>query len=121
MTMNTDRESQGERTLRVPPVDVIEREDGMVLLADLPGVDEDGLTVQVEQQVLWIEGRRSRLPEGARVHLDELGEGDFYREFRLSDDLDVASIQASLRDGVLRLQIPKSEHLRPRSIPIRTE
>lgn len=106
---------------RVPAVDVYEREDGMVLLADLPGVDESGLEVEVEEQILKIDGRRAALGEDVTVHRDELGEGSFHREFRLSEDLDPSGIQATLRNGVLRLEIPKSERLRPRSIPIRTD
>lgn len=121
MDTKSQRNQDEPREIRVPAVDVLEHEAGMLLLADLPGVDQSGLEVRVERQVLTITGRRPRTSEQARVHLDELGEGDFHREFRLSEDLDAGGIQASLRQGVLRLEIPKSERLRPRSIPIKTE
>lgn len=118
-TTEIDRRREPGREHRVPAVDIFEREDGMVLLADLPGVEEKDLDIQVAQNVLTIEGRRAR-PSGGTVHVDEPGSGDYRREFRLSEDLDPTDVRATLRHGVLRLEIPKSERLRPRSIPIRT-
>jgi HSP20 family molecular chaperone IbpA len=119
-THDIDRRREPAGSRRVPAVDIYEREEGMVLLADVPGVREKDLDIQVAEHVLTIEGRRER-PSGGTVHVDEPGAGDYRREFRLSDDLDPAGIRATLRHGVLRLEIPKSERLRPRSIPIKTD
>jgi HSP20 family protein len=119
--MNRDDTPAEELAYRVPAVDIDERAEGMVLLADLPGVEEENLDVQVENQVLKIEGKRPVEKVEGRTHLDELGDGNFYREFRLSEDLDAGGIQASLRHGVLRLEIPKSDRLKPRSIPVKID
>lgn len=120
-TANTNATPSRRVTYRAPAVDILERETGMVLVADVPGVDEDGLDLRVERQVLRIEGRRAPRPDAERRHVDEIGGGDFAREFRLSEDLDPSGIEASIRNGVLRIEIPKSERLRPRSIPIRAQ
>jgi HSP20 family molecular chaperone IbpA len=101
-------------------VDIHETENGMILVADVPGVDESGLDLRVEKQVLRIEGRPVPLAEGVRVHVDEIGRGGFRRSFRLSEDLDASAIDATIRDGVLRVEIPKSERLKPRTIEIRS-
>ena len=111
-------EKQVERSLRVPAVDIYESRAGMLLVADLPGVNDDGLEVRVEKNRLSIRGRLPGISEGARRHIDELGEGDFGREFQISEDLDAGGIKASFDDGVLRLEIPKSKDVLPRRIEI---
>ena len=117
-TTLTRRGERTDRDLRVPAVDIYEREDGLVLIADLPGVKEEDLDVTVEGRVLRIEGRVEPVPESVRTHVDELAAGDGHREFGLSEDLDASKVRASLRHGVLRIELPKSDRLRPRSIPI---
>ena len=117
-TTLTRRGERTDRDLRVPAVDIYEREDGLVLIADLPGVKEEDLDVTVEGRVLRIEGRVEPVPESVRTHVDELAAGDWHREFGLSEDLDASKVRASLRHGVLRIELPKSDRLRPRPIPI---
>ena len=108
-----------ERGVRVPAVDIYEREKDMLLVADLPGVIEDDLDVRVERNRLSIRGRVQPVPPGVRVHRDEAGEGDFAREFQISEDLDASCVEAEFNNGVLRLAIPRSKELLPRKIEIR--
>jgi HSP20 family molecular chaperone IbpA len=113
------RETQTvEREERIPAVDIYESPEGMLLVADLPGVNEDGLEVRVEKNRLSIRGKLPAVSEDARRHLDELGDGDFAREFQISEDLDAGEIKASFDNGVLRLEIPKSKDVLPRRIAI---
>lgn len=91
------------------PVDIYEGADELLLLADLPGVEPDGLTVSFESPELRIEGRR--------------GTGDtasvYSRTFRVSEQLDPAGISAELNAGVLKLRLAKAAHTKPRKIEVR--
>lgn len=101
----------------LPPVDIYEEADRLVVLADLPGVSKEGLTVEVEQGILTIEGRTTQAesPEPLRR---EFTLTPFFRQFRLTEAVDRTRIKAALRNGVLRLELPKSEAVMPRKIPI---
>jgi HSP20 family molecular chaperone IbpA len=114
------RNPEVERAVRVPAVDIYEHETGMLLVADLPGVNEDGLEVHVEQNRLILRGRVRPAPKSVSVHLDEIGAGDFLREFQISADLDANEVVAEFRNGVVRLEIPRSKECLPRKIEIRT-
>ena len=98
------------RARQVPlPVDIYESADELLLLADLPGVEPDGLSVSFEAPELRIEGRR--------------GTGDtasvYSRTFRVSEQIDPAGISAVLNAGVLKLRLAKSAHTKPRKIEVR--
>lgn len=104
----------------VPPVDVFENESGITLLADLPGVSREHLGVRVDGDSLTIEGTVT----AAGPHEMELVWGEaqipsYRRQFTLSRELDAARIEATLKDGVLKLSIPKLEEARPRRIEVR--
>ena len=102
-----------------PPVDIYETDDGLVVLADLPGVNAEGLSINVEEGVLTIEGKHSR--EKEIVYLDrEFELASFYRQFRLAEIVDTENIKAALKNGVLTLTLPRSEKAKPRQIPIET-
>jgi len=106
----------------VPPVDVFEDENCITLLADLPGVSREGLAVRVDGDTLFIEGTVNN-PGPAEMEL-VYGEAQFpayRRQFALSRELDTTRIEAQLRDGVLRLTIPKAEEARPRRIQVTVE
>lgn len=104
-----------------PAVDIFENETAITVLADMPGVKADGLTIDLRENVLTIEGRVP-VPErsGEKILLHEYETGSFRREFRLTNLIDQGKIDASLRDGVLRLVLPKAEAARPRKIEVRT-
>lgn len=101
----------------VPPVDIYENDEGLVVVADLPGVTREGLTVQVEQGILTIDGRVDRQTPGRPLRR-EFTFVPFYRQFRIAEAIDAARIRASLQNGVLRLELPRAEAAKPRRIPL---
>lgn len=104
----------------VPPVDVFEDANGITLLADLPGVSRERLGVRVDGETLTIEGTADVSgPERLELVYGEARVPAYRREFTLSRELDAARIDAELKDGVLRLSIPKAEEARPRRIEVR--
>lgn len=103
----------------VPPVDVFENASGITLLADLPGVSRDRLGVRVDGDALLIEATASTAgPEKMELVYGEARVPSYRRRFTLSRELDTARIEAQLKDGVLRLFIPKSEEAKPRRIQV---
>lgn len=101
-----------------PAVDIFETEEAITLLADLPGVDSDKLSVDVEERQLTITGLVKEPEERLHAVYSEFGIGGFTRNFRLGDTIDRAKIAASLKDGVLTLVLPKADKVRPRKIEI---
>jgi HSP20 family protein len=110
-----------ERAARTssPRVDIYETEKAYVVLADLPGVSPQGLDVVAERDELVIRGRVQRA--GTTADYQEFELVDYQRTFTLTEDLDPAAISAVLRDGALRVEIPKSMRLQPKKIPVRVE
>lgn len=109
-----------EQPFVVPPVDVYEDEAGITLLADLPGVSRDRLGVRVDGESLILEATAATAqPEGMQLVYGEAQVPSYRREFTLSRELDAARIEASLKDGVLRLAIPRLEEAKPRRIEVR--
>ncbi|HXF44747.1 MAG TPA: Hsp20/alpha crystallin family protein [Burkholderiaceae bacterium] len=103
-----------------PRVDVLEDETGITLYADLPGVSKDALEVKVEGDSLQIEGAISAAaPQGMEATYAEIRTPRFRRAFTLSRELDASRIEASLKDGVLKLRIPKSAEAQPKRIAVK--
>ena len=101
-----------------PPVDIYETRDGLVVLADLPGVAQEALDVRVDNNVLTIRGQaRHAVPGDAIYREHELV--NFFRQFELSDKVDQNRITADLKYGVLTLQLPKAEEAKPRQVEVR--
>jgi len=99
-----------ERPVYSPRTDIYETEDRVVLVADMPGVDEQSIDVTLERNVLTITGRtREVAPEGYRLAYAEFERGDYQRSFALSNQADRDGIQASMKDGVLRVSVPKAK------------
>jgi HSP20 family protein len=104
----------------VPRVDVLEDETGITLLADLPGVPRESLEIHVEGESLTIEGAvTAATPEAMEAAYAEVRVPRYRRSFTLSRELDGGRIEAQLKDGVLRLRIPKQEHAQPRRVSIK--
>jgi HSP20 family molecular chaperone IbpA len=120
-TQAPERREAPERAVRTmaPCVDIYETEKSYVLLADMPGVTPDGLDVVAERDELVVRGRVERPTTTPDYQEFELA--DYYRAFSLTEDLDADSTTATLRDGVLRVEIPKSPRMQPKKIPVRTE
>ncbi len=105
----------------LPAVDVIEDSAGITLLADLPGVPRDKLSLQIDDDQLVIEGEvELSLPEGTQSTHAELRVPRYRRSFQLSRELDGEKVAAELKNGVLKLRIPKAAHAQPRRIEVRT-
>ena len=93
---------------------------GITLFADLPGVGRDALEIHVEGDSLTIEGQVSAAtPEAMEAAYAEVRVPRYRRVFTLSRELDGGRIEAQLKDGVLRLRIPKQEHAQPRRVQIK--
>jgi HSP20 family protein len=103
----------------LPAVDVFEDETGITLLADMPGVPKDKLELKVEGDALLIEGSvQPFTPEGLEPVYAEVRIPRYRRSFSLSRELDTVRIEANLKDGVLKLRIPKQAHAQPRRIAV---
>jgi HSP20 family protein len=102
-----------------PNVDILERKDEIVVTADLPGVDEKSLDITLEKNVLTINGRvESEVAEPYRIAYAEYGIGDYQRAFTLSDEVDKERIQATMKNGVLRLVMHKAAAATTRKIMV---
>ena len=115
------RRDMAERSMRTvsPRVDIFEAEKAYVLLADMPGVLPDGLDVVAEHDELIIRGRVER--PATTPDYQEFEPANYYRAFTLTEDLDTDGIAAKLRDGVLRVEIPKSARMQAKKIQVRME
>lgn len=103
----------------LPPVDVVEDASGITLYADLPGVPKDKLSVRVEADTLTIEGEL-QLPVSANMEAThaEIRLPRYQRAFTLGQELDRDKVAAEFKNGVLKLHIPKAEHVKPRRIEV---
>lgn len=103
----------------VPRVDIYETRDALFLIADMPGVDDKSVDVELEKNILTISGR----VENGRVKdynlvFSEYEVGDYERTFTLSNEIDREKIRATVKQGVLRLELPKAEKVKPKKIAI---
>ncbi|NNE56500.1 MAG: Hsp20/alpha crystallin family protein [Hellea sp.] len=103
-----------------PPTDIFDLGDKLVIELDMPGVAKDDIDISLEKHVLTIRGRaKTSDRDGWKMIYSEYGEGDYERAFALSDQLDEAKIDAALKDGVLRLELPKAESAKARKINVK--
>ena len=103
------------------PLDLYETDDAYVVTAFMPGVSSDKLDIQVQQNMLSIHGEASvEQPEGARYLIQERGNGVFERSIRLPTAVDADKINATFSDGVLTINLPKAESVKPRRISVMT-
>ena len=110
-----------EHLVFTPPIDIFERDDGLVLVADLPGVTPESLELQVQDNKLTLFGKVAQVipPNSVLLH-QEYRVGDFLRSFILSDDVNHEKIVAKLQNGVLEVFLPKAPKSEPRRIQIST-
>lgn len=105
----------------IPRVDICETKDAIVLLADMPGVDEKSIDITLEKNVLTLSGRvEPDTYEGHRAAYVEYEAGDYERAFTLSDEIDRDRIEASVKNGVLKLTLPKAEPVKLRKINVKS-
>lgn len=105
----------------LPRVDVYEDQGGITLTADLPGVSRERLSLEVNQNLLVIEGEtRLEAPTNLQPLYAEVHNPRYRRRFTLSSELDTEAVEATLRDGVLTLRLPKKAIHQPRKIEVQT-
>lgn len=105
-----------------PSVDIYEDAEGITLMADMPGVSRERLTIEVDKDMLMVEGDASiDMPEGMEALYADVRSTRYRRSFTLSGELESSQIDASLRDGVLSVRIPKRAEVRPRRIEVRAD
>ena len=104
-----------------PTVDIFETEKALTLVADMPGVHADNLSIDLHENILSLIGE-VKAPEGTeeRDVYREYRTGQYVREFSLGKFIDQANIEADLTDGVLRLILPKVEEAKPRKIEVKS-
>lgn len=113
-----ERNDQPRRGWLQPQVNVVETGDAYILEAEMPGVSKDGLEVLLEANELTIIGRRNYAVEGAKLVYRESFDRDFRRAFELDPAIDTARITARMENGVLHMELPKTEQVKPRKITI---
>jgi len=117
------KEGQVERSRQIPGVspvvDIYENEDEILMFADMPGVEKENITVNIDNGKLSLSGVRKMETAGA-ANWEEFGNVEYQRIFAVPQTIDVNKINAELKDGVLRLHLPKSEAAKPRQIEIKT-
>lgn len=118
----TGAERTRDRLAFVPRADIYESDEAITIVADLPGVDETTLDITLENNVLTINGYVEMAPpEGYSLAYAEYRVGDYQRAFTLSDQIDREGIEAVLRDGVLRLHLPKITEAKKHRIAIKAQ
>lgn len=116
----TGAERTRDRLAFVPRADVYETDAAIIVVADMPGVDENSVDITLENNVLTINGYvEPEPPEGLRLAYAEYQVGDYVRAFTLSDQIARDGIEATVKDGVLRLQLPKITEAQRRTIAIK--
>jgi len=110
------------RKIYSPAVDIMERKDDIVVIADMPGVDDTSVDITLEKNVLTIYGKvEADIPEKHTLYLSEYGIGDYQRVFTLTEEVDREKIHASVKNGVVKILLPKAEVVKTRKISVKAE
>lgn len=104
-----------------PRVDIYETDKDLLLVADVPGVRPEDVELRYERGELMLHGRVTGQPQKGQPVLREYEEGDFYRVFTIHESIDNARIEASCKNGVLTVRLPKVAAAQPRKINVRGE
>jgi len=121
--MPTQREERGvtgtreEAQTMTPAVDIFEIEDGLAVVADMPGVEKDAVDVRVENDVLTISGKAVSKECGDSLYR-EFGLTHYFRQFQLNSHVDQEKIKAEMKYGVLTIQLPTAEKAKPKKITV---
>lgn len=117
----TERTRTGR--IYMPNVDISEDKDNLTLYADLPGAGDEDVSVTLENDVLTIEAKVSPPVKAGdhRLTYAEYGVGDYFRSFTITEPIDRDRIEARMKDGVLRIVLPKKEEAKPKQIKIQAE
>jgi HSP20 family protein len=119
-TSNNTREAAApaERGFVLPQADIVETKDSFVVTVEMPGVNKEGLEISLENNVLTIIGRRGERGVGGTLLFRESTPRDFRRVFELAPSINTDKVQARITNGVLTLELPKAEKVKPRKITV---
>jgi HSP20 family molecular chaperone IbpA len=116
----TEAERAQQTPVFTPRVDIRETETEVVLVADMPGVDESSVNIDLEGSELAVRGTFvPKAPDGYALTYQEYASGNYERSFTLGDTIDRDGIKAVVRDGVLRLTLPKAKEAQPKRIAVK--
>jgi HSP20 family protein len=105
----------------MPIADIFETEDALTVVLEMPGVDRDHIDIGVDKGVLTVEGKIDfGKYEGLQPVYSEYNVGPYRRSFRISNRIDQDKISAEMRDGVIKLVLPKAEEAKPHKIEVRS-
>jgi len=111
-----------ERKVFMPRADIYETPENIVVVADMPGVDEKSIDITLDKNVLEIYGKvEPQVPKEFRLEYEEYEVGDYQRAFTLSDEIDRGNINAVVKNGVLTLTLPKAPQAKARKIAVKGE
>jgi HSP20 family protein len=121
------RTAEGDEDLTAsdwhPLVDIFETEQGVTIQVDLPGVDKEDVSVEVKENVLTIKGERKTDPAVAdnRYYRRERSFGTFQRSFATHSVITPNNIKATFKNGVLKIEVPKPQEVKPKQVSVNTE
>jgi HSP20 family protein len=130
MTTNSNREIEAREKAELvtedtrpglvfrPDVDILEQPEAFVILADMPGANEETVDINLDKGVLTLDARPASEPETGSTRYAEYRSGGYHREFRISEDIDRAGVTAKMKNGVLELRLPKSAESQPRRVAV---
>ena len=124
--MNKEIAKKEEKTIEktrelrtaIPSVDIYENEDEILLHADMPGVKKGDVSINIDNGTLSLSGVRRFGNKGVSTW-EELFDVEYVRRFSVPQSIDVKNVNAELKDGVLKLHLPKSEAAKPKMIEIK--
>lgn len=128
MEQTGKREGQVQQAERIrggrvysPNVDIVETDNELLLVADVPGVRSEDVDINYEQGLLTLHARVRPRQDEAKTNFvyREYGVGDYYRSFQIGEGIDAQKIEAELKGGVLTLHLPKAEAAQPRKIEVK--
>jgi HSP20 family protein len=121
ITTTDDSERTRDRQCFIPRADIYETDDHIILVADIPGADENSTDITLEKNVLTINANIDwNMPEDYGLNYGEYGIGDYQRSFTLSDEIDREKIEATISNGILRLSLPKAGQAKMRKISVKS-
>lgn len=117
-----DMERTRECRCFIPRTDIYEYNDTIVLVLDMPGINENAIEIMLEKDILEVKGyAQVEEFEGLSLVRTEYEPGDYERKFRVSETIDTDKIVASYHNGVLRIELPKAEKAKTRKIAVKSE
>ncbi|HOJ60357.1 MAG TPA: Hsp20/alpha crystallin family protein [bacterium] len=114
----TQETTRSEARYVAPPVDIYEEDDQLVVVADLPGAHKDSISVSVENGILTLQAAVQNEAPGDLVYR-EFEFVNFFRQFEISEQIDIEHITADLNNGVLTLRLPKAEQAKPKKVEVK--